>query len=241
MKFLCDFHLHSCLSPCGTLDLPPSAIARAAKAAGLDAVALTDHNSARNAPAFASCCRREGLRALYGLEVGTIEEIHCLALFETPETALDFGSFLYDHLPDFRNVPEKLGDQAVVDENDNVLELVPRFLANATDIPFSQLPGLIEERGGLFIPAHVDRLSSGVLAKLGRLPPESGSILEVTRQRLPEMQARYGATHTLVTFSDSHRPADIGRTATAIEAGSFTLSALHAALLAGRATPVIKS
>jgi hypothetical protein len=240
MKYLCDFHLHSCLSPCGTLDLPPSAIARAAKAAGLDAIALTDHNSALNAPAFAACCRREGLHALFGMEVGTVEEIHCLALFETPEAALDFGAFLYGHLPDFRNVPEKLGDQAVVDEEDHVLELVPRFLANATDIPFSQLPGLIERRCGLFIPAHVDRPSSGVLSQLGRLPPESGPILEVTRFHLDDMQARYGATHTLVAFSDAHRPTDIGRAATVIDADAFTLPALRAALLAHRATLVFK-
>lgn len=240
MKFLCDFHLHSCLSPCGSLDMSPAAIARAAKAAGLDAVALTDHNSALNVPAFAAGCRREGLHALYGLEVGTIEEIHCLALFAMPEAALDFGAFLYDRLPDFRNVPEKLGDQAVVDEDDRVLELVPRFLANATDVPFSQLPGLVESRGGLFIPAHVDRPSSGVLAQLGRLPPESGPILEVTRFHLDEMRARCGATHALVTFSDSHRIADIGRSATTIEAEAFTLPALREALLAGRHASVLR-
>ena len=35
MKFLCDFHLHSCLSPCGSLDSSPASIARAAKAAGV--------------------------------------------------------------------------------------------------------------------------------------------------------------------------------------------------------------
>ena len=102
MKFLCDFHLHSCLSPCGSLDSSPASIARAAKAAGLDAVALTDHNRALNAPAFAACCRRENLHALYGMEICTTEEIHCLALFETPEAALGFGTHLYDHLPRHR-------------------------------------------------------------------------------------------------------------------------------------------
>lgn len=240
MKFSCDFHLHSCLSPCGSLDSSPSAIARAAKIAGLDAIALTDHNSALNTPAFAACCRREGLLALYGMEICTVEEIHVLALFETPEAALGFGTHLFDHLPDFRNIPEKLGDQAVVDEHDNVLELVERYLGNATDLPLSQLPGLIAAHGGLFLPAHIDRLSCGVLAQLGTLPPECGPILEVTRHRLREMQAAYGDTHTLVTFSDAHHPADIGRAATLIEADAFTLPALRAALLARRATPLVR-
>lgn len=241
MKFLCDFHLHSCLSPCGSLDHSPATLARAAKAAGLDAIALTDHNSALNVPAFAAGCRREGLRALYGLEICTAEEIHALALFDTPAAALGFGAYLYDHLPDFRNVPEKLGDQIVVDEHDAVLEQVDRYLGNATDILFSQLPDLVAARGGLFIPAHIDRASSGVLSQLGALPPESGPILEVTRHRLREMQETYGATHALVTFSDAHHPADIGRAATLIEADAFTLPALRAALLARRATPLVRT
>ena len=241
MKFLCDFHLHSCLSPCGSLDSSPSSIARAAKAAGLDAVALTDHNSALNTPAFAACCRRENLHALYGMEICTTEEIHCLALFETPEAALGFGTHLYDHLPDFRNIPAKLGDQPVVDENDVILELVERYLGNSTDIPFSHLPGLVAAHGGLFIPAHIDRASSGVLAQLGSLPPESGPILEVTRHHLRDMQAAYDATHTLVTFSDAHHPCDIGRAATLIEAESFSLHALREALLSRHATPFVRS
>lgn len=240
MTFLCDFHLHSCLSPCGSLDNSPAALARAAKAAGLDAVALTDHNSALNVPAFAAACRREGLRALYGMEVCTTEEIHGLALFESPAAALGLGTHLFDRLPDFRNVPDKLGDQVVVDEHDNVLELVDRYLGNATDIPFSQLPGLVAAHGGLFIPAHIDRSSCGVLSQLGVLPPESGPILEVTRHRLRAMQDAYGATHTLVTFSDAHHLADIGRAATRIDAAEFTLPALRAALLARRATPVLR-
>lgn len=240
MNLLCDFHLHSCLSPCASLDMSPAAIARAAKAAGLDAVALTDHNSALNIPAFAACCRREGLRALYGMEVCTAEEIHALALFDTPEAALDFSTFLYGHLPDFRNVPETLGDQAVVDEHDNVLELVDRYLGNATDLRFSELPRLVAEHCGLFIPAHIDRPAFGVLAQLGRLPPESGPILEASRHHFGDMQARYGGTHTLVAFSDAHDPGDVGCAATRIDADEFTLPALCEALLAHRATPVFR-
>lgn len=239
MKFLCDFHVHSCLSPCGGLEMAPAAIAAAAKAAGLDAIALTDHNSARNVPAFAAACRRAGLRALYGMEVAAAENIHCLALFDTPAAALDFGAFLHGRLPDLRNIPEEFGDQAVVDEHGRVLELVERYLGNATDIPFRELPALVAARGGLFIPAHIDRTACGLLATFGELPPESGPILEVTRQRVREMQDRYGAGHTLVTFSDSHHLADIGRAATEIEAAEFTLPALREALLAGRALPVV--
>jgi 3',5'-nucleoside bisphosphate phosphatase len=237
---LCDFHIHSCLSPCASLDMSPSAIARAARTAGLDAIALTDHHSALNAPAFAAACRREGLRALYGMEICTAEEIHVLALFDTPVAALGLGSFLYDRLPDFPNRPDQLGDQAVVDEHDHVLELVERYLGNATNLRLSELPGLIAAHGGLFLPAHIDRPASGVLSRLGTLPPECGAILEATPRNFDALQTAYGATHTLVTFSDAHEPAAIGRAATRIEIdpGHFTLPVLRAALLARRTAPV---
>lgn len=47
-----DLHIHSCLSPCGDDDMTPANIAGMAALKGLDAVALTDHNSCKNCPAF---------------------------------------------------------------------------------------------------------------------------------------------------------------------------------------------
>ncbi|NLF21854.1 MAG: PHP domain-containing protein, partial [Lentisphaerae bacterium] len=82
-----DLHIHSCLSPCGDLEMSPRAIVERARAAGLDGVALTDHNSARNTPALADCSRSAGLACLFGLEVCTAEEVHTLALFDTLEQA----------------------------------------------------------------------------------------------------------------------------------------------------------
>ena len=52
MNLFYDFHIHSCLSPCASLEMSPRAIARQARAAGLNAVALADHNSALNTPAL---------------------------------------------------------------------------------------------------------------------------------------------------------------------------------------------
>ena len=43
-----DLHLHSCLSPCGDEDMTPANIAGMASVAGLQIIALTDHNSTGN-------------------------------------------------------------------------------------------------------------------------------------------------------------------------------------------------
>lgn len=216
--------------------MSPRAIAAAARQAGLDAIAITDHNTARNASAFAIACQREGLLAFYGIEVCTIEEIHCLALFETPEAAAHFGDYLYPLLPDFPNRPEKLGDQPVLDDDENILELIPRYLGNATSVPYSRLPSLVAGHGGLFIPAHIDRPASGVLGRLGHLPPESGSILEITPHHIDDMQRRFGGDHALLTFSDAHDLPAIGSFHTLIDMEEFTLSALRDAIALRRLT-----
>ena len=56
-----DLHIHSALSPCADVAMTPEAVVRAAAEAGLELIALTDHNSARNCPAAA---RAAGYRYL---------------------------------------------------------------------------------------------------------------------------------------------------------------------------------
>ena len=231
---LCDFHLHSCLSPCASLDMDPAEIARVAAERGLHAIALTDHNSARNAPAFAAACARHNLRALYGMEITTAEEIHCLALFDSPEAALAAGAEIEFRLPRFKNIPEKLGDQPVVDAEGNILDFVDNYLGSATDLPFSRLPAWVAERGGLFIPAHVDRPAFSVLSDL---PPEAGPVLEVTPRGLPAIAARF-PSHVLLTHSDAHQLDQVAsaRSSIPLPPGSpFTVPAIRDALLSASA------
>ena len=44
-RFRVDLHIHTLLSPCGELSMSPEVIVRRALAAGLDAIAVCDHNS----------------------------------------------------------------------------------------------------------------------------------------------------------------------------------------------------
>ena len=43
MQYYYDLHLHSCLSPCGDMDMTPNNLVNMAKILGLDVIALTDH------------------------------------------------------------------------------------------------------------------------------------------------------------------------------------------------------
>ena len=52
MKLYYDLHMHSCLSPCADDDMTPMNMAGMGMLKGLSVMALTDHNSSRNCPAF---------------------------------------------------------------------------------------------------------------------------------------------------------------------------------------------
>ena len=51
MRICYDFHIHSCLSPCGDEDMTPHDLVQMAAILGLDAIALTDHNACGNCAA----------------------------------------------------------------------------------------------------------------------------------------------------------------------------------------------
>ena len=51
MKLYYDFHIHSCLSPCGDDDSTPNNIVNMALIKGLNVIAVSDHNTGKNCPA----------------------------------------------------------------------------------------------------------------------------------------------------------------------------------------------
>ncbi|MEI6874285.1 MAG: PHP domain-containing protein [Spirochaetota bacterium] len=208
-EILADLHNHSCLSPCGSLELSPSVLAERARARGIRLLALTDHNSALNTPAFSESCRREGITALFGIEACSAEEVHVLCLFGTLDDVLDFGETLRGRLPDLPYDVGRLGDQAVVDADENVLELSRLWLGAALDLDFGGLCALARSRGALVIPAHVDRPYMSVGSQLGFLPPGPYAAVESMRPPPPSLSGG----HTVISGSDAHEPESVGRRA----------------------------
>src|SRR5574344_1610704 len=168
MKF--DLHIHSCLSPCANREMSPSEIVARAKAAGMDGIALTDHQSARNCPAIAECARRAGLKCLFGMEVQTAEEVHTLALFDTTEQALALTDWVYAAMPKRVNDPETFGDQPVVTWDDDIVEMEWRILAMSCRRTIPETAAKVHELDGLYIAAHIDRPNFYVISALGAIP-----------------------------------------------------------------------
>lgn len=169
-----DFHIHSCLSPCAEPDMTPCDIVRMAKLKGLDAIALTDHNTCGNCGAAMRAGEREGLLVLPGMELCTRENIHVVCLFAEQTEALSFARMVYGRLPEVKNRPEIFGEQTVMDEYDGVIGAEKKLLLNAADVGFGEAAAQAARFGGAAFPAHIDRQAYGAIGVLGCLPAAAG-------------------------------------------------------------------
>ena len=189
--FFFDFHLHSCLSPCGSEDMTPANIAGMCALAGYDIVALTDHNTVGNCAAFCQAAEAYGLLALPGMELTCAEEVHVVCLFPDLEHALPFGELVRRRLPPIDNDPRFFGPQLLMDSQDRLLGEETALLAGATDISVHEAAALVASYGGFAYPAHIDRDSFSVLANLGFWDPSMGfSLAELSRRCPPELLHR---------------------------------------------------
>jgi len=203
-----DLHIHSCLSPCANDDMTPANICGMAVVKGLQMIAVTDHNTARNLPTVKTCCDAYGLLMIPGMEITTKEEVHLLGYFETVEQALEFSDFLRPHLPPKKNRPQFFGNQLVMDEDDNVIAEEDALLIGATDLTLSELTALIRERGGVPVPAHINRGSNGLLINLGMMPEDLGFTAVEVWRALPCAHTPQ-AGKVVLHSSDAHNLGDI--------------------------------
>ena len=171
-EFLYDLHIHSCLSPCGSEDMTPGNVAGMACVLGLRIAALTDHNSAKNTPAFFAACRQYGVVPVAGMELTTSEDIHMVCLFPDLASALAFDEAIQPRRMQMPNRPDRFGYQTIRGEEDEILGEDPWFLPAATTLSLEEGASLVRRMGGVCWPAHIDRDSGGLLAMLGAFPEE---------------------------------------------------------------------
>ncbi len=219
MRYYYDLHIHSCLSPCGDNEATPDSIAGMAELNGLDIVALTDHNTCKNCPAFFEAAVRHGVIPIAGAEVTTAEDIHAVCLFAELSAALEFDLLLEKRRGKILNRPDIFGEQRIVNAEDELIGTEEHLLINATDIMLDELPRLAEAYGGVCYPAHIDRNSNGLLAVLGFFPetPHFRFAEVHDRERTAEFSQKYGKE--IITSSDAHYLWDINERCAYVELG----------------------
>lgn len=235
-KYFYDLHLHSCLSACADNDNSPANLAGMAKLSGLDIVALTDHNTTANCPAFFKACEELDIVAVGGMELTTSEDIHVVCLFPTLEEAMAFGEEMDAHRTKIPNKKHIFGDQLVMNEDDEVIGEDPYLLSVATDISLEDVPEHVGRYRGVCYPAHIDRPSNSVTATLGVFPPTPYfSVFELhDGQREDEMRGLYTLDgKKMLCSSDAHRLEDVrdGEYSIQLEDGLATHDAVREALL----------
>ena len=223
MKLYYDFHIHSCLSPCGDDDSTPNNIVNMALIKGLNAIAVSDHNTGRNCPAVMAVGKKSGLVVLPAMELTTSEDIHILCLFEEYADLERLEAHLQKTRLKIRNKREIFGKQQILNENDEPVGEIEDLLIVSSGISVEEVAKLVKGYGGIPIPAHVDKQSNGLIGVLGAFDRSLGfELVESTQD--PRLGLPY------ITDSDAHYLWDISEAEHFIEAETCSAHGVFAAL-----------
>ncbi len=189
-QFRADLHVHTVLSPCAEVEMIPPLIVESALDLGINLIAITDHNSTANIRAVQKAAEHSSLTVLPGMELQTKEDVHSLCLFDTLQQAEELQQIVNHKLPRIKNNADLFGAQFIVDENGEYLGSEDQLLITSSSLSLNEALAIVTSLGGLFIPAHINRKTFGLIESLGFLPPDLPVLaVEISRHMTPQ-QAR---------------------------------------------------
>jgi len=215
-----DLHIHTPESRCySDPRTTPGQIVDAAVAAGLAAIAVTDHNTFRGVEHVTEAASPGRLAVFPGVEIST-RDGHLLALFDvhTPTAGLQ------EFLNNAGVSPAAAGDGSMLAAHG-----------------MEDLLGKIAGWEGLAVPAHIERWPTGFLqssqsrrAKIAIHSSPHLSALEITQPENKRLwntgqMRNYPRKHACIQGSDAHDPEEIGRRPTYMRLPSIDLKGLRIA------------
>jgi len=235
-----DLHVHTALSPCGSEEMTPPAIVAAALEAGLEMIAICDHNTAGNAAAVqeaAAAVAAAGggeLTVLAGMEVTSAEEVHVVGLFPDAAAAERAAAEVRAVLPEAdAHYYDFFGPQDLMDRHGGVVGSERAALAVASTFDLNDTVALIKRHGGIAIAAHIDRRGFGLLSQLGWFPEDAGfagvEVSTHTPSDSPRMQEFRAYGVPITGGSDGHYPHEIGAGLTVLVMAEPTFAELKLA------------
>lgn len=213
-----DLHIHTPVSDCyKDSSAGPGAIVDAALSAGLEIIAVTDHNSFEAVEEIAVIGRQNGLYVFPGVEISTSSG-HFTGIFD-----IGTARSQLNHLLDNLGIDSgHRGDGTFI---------------NSHDI-FEVLKGIVE-MGGIAVAAHIERWPSGFLesnqtrkTKMAIHASEYLSALEITipgdRERWNSGLTRnFPKKYACIQSSDAHSLDEIGRRSVYIGMNKINLESLR--------------
>jgi PHP family Zn ribbon phosphoesterase len=217
-----DLHVHTPKSMCySEQSVTPEQVVDTAVAAGLEVIAITDHNTAEAIDDIRREAEKKGLFVFPGVELST-RGGHFIALFELDTPMRDLEGFL-----DYVGIGKEGRGDALTMVDGDVEETLQK----------------IEERGGIAIAAHIERWPSGFLktneprrVKMRIHGSKYLSVLEITVPQDKGLwntgQVRgYPKKYACIQGSDAHALDEIGRRSVYIQMEPVGLAALRSAFL----------
>jgi len=229
-SYTADLHLHTILSPCGDEQMAPGLIFAQARKNGVNILAITDHNSTRNLPAFLRN-RPPELWVIPGMEVQTKEEIHLICLFPCLERAMEWGRRVRALLPPVMNEKEYFGPQIILDEKGETCGEEELLLLNSISLSLEETVAQVRSLGGIIYPAHIDRPAFSIISQIGFIPAAlEFKVLEISPRASLEQFSRQYPDYTLVRASDAHYLSQIGVKTSTLQMGGLDWNELLLAL-----------
>ena len=212
--FWVDLHIHTALSPCGSLDMGAPEIVSAARGAGIDVIGIADHNTCDNFPAVHEASEGDPI-VLPCIETQSAEDIHILTVFPDFKTATLYKAWLWEKMLPIKNDVDYFGYQVVLDHCNNILREEETLLIQGSGYEVDQIVSKVQSIGGLAILAHVDRPSFSYPVALGPMPADYPADAFELSWRIDSIQAamwreKYPG-RTFIRSSDSHTLETISR------------------------------
>ncbi len=233
-SYKADIHIHTLLSPCGSLDMSPRAIVAKALNMNLQIIGITDHNTTLQSGLVQKIASQYGIFVLRGAEVTTREEVHCLCFLPNDESLSIFQEYLNTHLPFIQNNPDYFGYQVLVDENEDIIYQEEKLLINAINQSIEYVEKFVHQLNGIFIPAHIDKTKNSIYSQLGFFPPDLK--VDAVEISYHGMKSDFLAKHkelsnySVTSSSDAHFLEDIGKISSTFNMEELTFDEVKMAL-----------
>ena len=239
MKIAVDLHIHTTLSPCADEDMTPNNIVNMAVLKGLDVISITDHNACDNVEAVTRAASSR-LVVLPGMELQTQEEVHLLCYFPSLETLMDFDNLVRKNMIFARQFARMPGSQQILNEYDMIVGERTDQLIASVNLSLKRAIQEVRLRGGVPVPAHIDRTAYGIISQLGFIPKEyhftsfelSSQMwrnLNEAQRNISEYFGSYFQKHLSGLFfysSDAHRIDEILEREVFVEVNELSISEL---------------
>ena len=182
---------------------------------GLDVIAITDHNSCLNLPAFDVCAKNVGIHLIYGCELQTVEEVHVLGLFQTLAEAMCMQEWIDQKLKNQEFDPAYFGNELQRNEKDEVVSQRKNLLIISLDATIEETIDAIHAHHGAAVLAHAVGRTNSICMQLGFIPKDLNyDAIEVKKE---EDMSYIKKTHPWINDentlwlmdSDAHRLIDI--------------------------------